>query len=68
MELILTTLGMFLGGNIRVGLEDNIYYSKGVLATNEQLVARSANLVKEFGFDLATAKDARQILGLPPIN
>lgn len=53
-----------LGGNIRVGLEDNVYYSKGVLATNEMLVARASRVVKEFGKEVATPDEARQILGL----
>jgi 3-keto-5-aminohexanoate cleavage enzyme len=64
MQLELTTLGLLMGGNLRVGLEDNIYYSKGVLATNEQLVARSVRIIKELGFDVATPEEARQILGL----
>lgn len=64
MQLELTTLGFLMGGNIRVGLEDNIYYSKGVLATNEQLVARSVRIVRELGFEVATPDEARQMLGL----
>ncbi len=64
MQLHLITLGLLLGSNVRVGLEDNIYYSKGVLATNEQLVARSARIIKEFGFEVATSEEARKILGL----
>ncbi|MBP2642974.1 MAG: putative cytosolic protein [Firmicutes bacterium] len=53
-----------LGGNVRVGLEDNIYYSKERLASNVELVARAARLVKEFNKDVATPADARKILGL----
>lgn len=68
MQLPLTTLGVLMGGNVRVGLEDNIYYSKDVLATNEQLVARSARIIRELGFEVATTHEARQILGLPPID
>ena len=67
MQLELTTLGLLMGGNLRVGLEDNIYYSKGVLATNEQLVARSVRVIKELGFDVATPEEARQMLGLPMV-
>ena len=52
------------GGHIRVGLEDVIYYSKGVLATNEMLVERACRVVKEFGNDVATPADAREVLGL----
>lgn len=57
-----TTLA--LGGNVRVGLEDNIYYAKGQLATNAQLVARAARLIKENNNEVATPDDAREILGL----
>lgn len=53
-----------LGGHVRVGLEDNIYYSRGQYATNEQLVARAARLVREFNHTPATPDEAREILGL----
>lgn len=53
-----------LGGNVRVGLEDNIWYQKGVPATNETLVSRAARLIKEFGNEVATPADAREMLGL----
>jgi len=49
---------------LRVGLEDNIYMSKGVLATNVQLVERAIRLGIDAGREIATAEDARQILGL----
>jgi 3-keto-5-aminohexanoate cleavage enzyme len=67
MQLELTTLGLLMGGNVRVGLEDNIYYSKGVLATNEQLVARSVRIIRELGLEVATPEEARQTLGLRKI-
>lgn len=54
-----------MGGHVRVGLEDQIYYSQGVLAkTNAELVARVARMATEFGRPLASPPDARQILGL----
>jgi uncharacterized protein (DUF849 family) len=53
-----------LGGHIRVGLEDNIYYAKGVPATNEQLVARAARLIREAQYEVAGPDEARKILGL----
>lgn len=62
IPILLATIAM--GGHVRVGLEDNIYYEKGVLATNEQLVSRAAKLIKEAGNDVATPEEARQILGL----
>lgn len=62
LPVLYTTLA--LGGNVRVGLEDNIYYAKGQLATNAQLVARAARLIKENNNEVATPDDAREILGL----
>ena len=53
-----------MGGHVRVGLEDNVYYSKDRLATNVELVERAARLIKEANKDVATPEDARQILGL----
>jgi uncharacterized protein (DUF849 family) len=53
-----------LGGHIRVGLEDNIYYSKGELATNVMLVERAVRVIREFGKEPATPDEARTILGL----
>lgn len=54
-----------MGGHVRVGLEDNIYYSKGVLAkSNAELVARVSRFAKEFGRPVASCKEARALLGL----
>ena len=54
-----------MGGHVRVGLEDNIYYSRGVLATgNDQLVARVVRLAGELGRPVATPAETRAILGL----
>ena len=64
-QLPLTTMGMILGGCIRVGMEDNIYYSKGELAkSNAELVARSVRIARELGKQPATPEEARKILGL----
>jgi len=49
---------------LRVGLEDNIYMEKGVLATNAQLVERACRLAELAGREIATAAEAREILGL----
>ncbi|MDR2295256.1 MAG: 3-keto-5-aminohexanoate cleavage protein, partial [Clostridiales Family XIII bacterium] len=49
---------------LRVGLEDNIFYEKGVLATNAQLVTRAAELGRLAGREIANAAEARAILGL----
>lgn len=53
-----------LGGHIRVGLEDNVYYSHGELATNVKLVQRAVRVIKELGKEPATSDEARQILGI----
>jgi len=57
-------LAIVMGGHVRVGLEDNLYYRKGMLATNEQLVVRIARLAAELGRPVATPHEAREILGL----
>ena len=56
---------LLLGGHVRVGLEDNLYYRQGELATNQQLAERVVRLVREMGFEPATPAEARQIMGLP---
>lgn len=63
-QLPMATLGILLGGHVRVGLEDNIYYVKGKLATNQELVARVARIAKELGREIATPDEARKILHL----
>lgn len=65
-QLPMAVLAMVIGGHVRVGLEDNLYYSKGVLAkSNAQLVERVVRLAKDYGRDIATPSEARGILGLP---
>lgn len=63
-QLPMAVLAIVMGGHVRVGLEDNIYYRKGELATNEQLVARVARIAAEVGRPVATPDKAREILGL----
>jgi len=64
-QLPMAVLAIVMGGHVRVGLEDNLYYHKGVLATNQQLVARVARIAAEVGRPVATPDEARQTLGLP---
>ena len=55
-----------LGGHVRVGLEDNVYIRKGVLARdNAELVEKAGTIVENLGGALATPAEARAILGLP---
>jgi len=63
-QLPMATLGLVMGGHVRVGLEDNLYYGPGELASNEQLVARVVRLARELGREVASAAEARRILGL----
>ena len=67
-QLPATTQAMLLGGHVRVGLEDNNYYSKGMLATNEQLVARAARIATDLGLEIANPGEAREILGLTKLG
>ncbi len=53
-----------LGGNVRVGLEDNLYLSKGEFASNVQLVEKAVRVVRELGAEPASSAQARAILGL----
>ena len=55
---------VLLGGHVRVGLEDNLYLSKGVKATNAQLTERAITIVESMGHSVATPDEAREILKL----
>ncbi|GAA4805779.1 3-keto-5-aminohexanoate cleavage protein [Tomitella cavernea] len=52
------------GGHVRVGLEDNLYLSKGVKATNAQLVQRAGEIIDSLGAQVATPEETRELLGL----
>ncbi len=65
MEILYAAVAM--GGHVRVGMEDNVLYKKGVLAdSNAQFVSRAKRIIEEFGCDAATPAEAREILGLSP--
>ena len=59
---------LLLGGHIRVGLEDNLYYSQGKLATNLELTERAVRICTELGYELATPSEAREIMGLGQLH
>lgn len=64
-ELPLGAMAVVLGGHVRVGFEDNIYYSRGVLAkSNAELVSRMVRLARELGRPIATPSEARKVLRL----
>ena len=64
MEMPMVAQAVLLGGNIRVGLVDNLYLEKGVFASNGQLVERACNIVELMGCSIQTPSEARETLGL----
>jgi 3-keto-5-aminohexanoate cleavage enzyme len=64
-QLPLANAAILLGGHVRVGLEDNIYYTKGVLTSNVMMVERVVRLARELGREIATPDEARRILRFP---
>ncbi|MBU1154811.1 MAG: 3-keto-5-aminohexanoate cleavage protein [Proteobacteria bacterium] len=68
MQTPMATMAMLLGGCVRVGLEDNLYYTKGELAkSNAQLVARIVRIARDLGKEPATPDEARAYFGLTPV-
>ena len=67
LPIMYAALAMGADG-IRVGLEDNVMYSKGVKASNLMLVERAVRVVKEFGKEIATPSEAREILGIKQLT
>jgi len=64
-QLPLTTLATLMGGHVRVGLEDNVYYSRGRKAqSNAELVQRAVRIAHELNRSVATPAEARRMLGL----
>jgi uncharacterized protein (DUF849 family) len=66
MQMPWVAQSVLLGGHVRVGLEDNLYLSKGVKATNAQLVERARTIIESMGASVATPDQAREILDLRP--
>jgi uncharacterized protein (DUF849 family) len=64
MQMPWVAQSILLGGNVRVGLEDNLYLSKGVYASNEQLVTRARTIIEAMGARLLTAAETRERLRL----
>lgn len=67
-QLPATTHSLLLGGHMRVGLEDNLYYSRGRLATNLELVQRAVRIITELGYEIATPAEAREMLGIKQLD
>ncbi|WP_371068561.1 3-keto-5-aminohexanoate cleavage protein [Sediminibacillus sp. JSM 1682029] len=64
MQLPIAAQAAMLGGNIRVGLEDNLYLSKGVFARNDQLVEKAITMLHGNGMEVMTPQEAREQYGL----
>ena len=64
MQMPMAAQAVLLGGNVRVGLEDNLYLEKGVFASNGSLVEKVGSLINHMGASIMSAKDARKKLGL----
>ncbi len=64
MQMAMAASSVLMGGNVRVGLEDNIYLDRGVLASNGQLVERAVEIVTRMGARVLTPKEARNKLKL----
>lgn len=65
-QLPMNLMGLILGGQVRTGLEDNVYLRYGVLAeSNAVLVERLTLYARELGYDIASPEDARAMLGVP---
>lgn len=68
-QFALGTVNAVMGGNVRVGMEDNLFLRKGELVqSNEQSVKKMVHLLDEFSLEVATPDDTRQILGLKGKN
>ena len=67
-QLPMAVHAILMGGHVRVGLEDNIYFRKGELATNQMLVERIVQIGRILGREVATPDEARQILNLDTVK
>jgi uncharacterized protein (DUF849 family) len=64
MQMPMVAQSVLLGGNVRVGLEDNLYLDRGILATNAQLVERARAIIELLGVRVQSAQETRERLGL----
>jgi len=64
MQLAYVAMAVLAGGNVRVGLEDNLYLSRGVFASNAQLVERAVEIVERLGGKPAGPAQVRERLRL----
>lgn len=67
-QMTIAMQSLLLGGHIRVGLEDNLYLEKGVLATNAQLVDKAVSMISPLGVNPMSPEEARKQLGLKNVH
>ncbi len=65
-QMPMVATAVLMGGNVRVGLEDNLYLKRGVFARNEELVSQAVGIIELLGRRVATPDEAREILSLRP--
>jgi 3-keto-5-aminohexanoate cleavage enzyme len=64
-QIPMNAMGIMLGGHVRVGMEDNVYYGKGrKFKSNAEAVERVVRIAKEMGREIATPKQAREMIGI----
>jgi len=64
-QIPMTVMGIMLGGHVRVGMEDNVYYGKGRrLESNAEAVERIVRIAKDMGREIATPQQAREMIGI----
>jgi uncharacterized protein (DUF849 family) len=68
LQMPMAAQAVMMGGNVRVGLEDNLYLDRGVLATNAQLVTRAREVIERLGARALGSEETRSKLGLRPVR
>ena len=68
LQMPMAAQAVLMGGNVRVGLEDNLYLDRGVLATNAQLVTRAREVIERLGARALSSEETRRKLGLRPVR
>jgi 3-keto-5-aminohexanoate cleavage enzyme len=68
-QMPLCAIVLAMGGNIRVGFEDNVYFHHGILAvSNAQFVERAVRMARELGREIASPEEARVMMGMRPVG
>ena len=68
MQMPMVAKSILLGGNVRVGLEDNLYLKRGVFASNAELVEKAIGIIEDLGARALSPAESREKLGLAPVG